>query len=440
MKVRDMKRELESVHGASTRGVLEKDELARRLAEARRRRLPRAEPGPAGSREPVSATLETPLRWASLGENRRVAAEAVAGGAGANTAWGDARGEGGGFEMTVENTSEYATIRVDVVVPPPPPSGTAAPGSLDLLVDTACSGAVLRPEAARRCRLPALRAPVALTGAGGRGAAGGGAAAAATLEFAIQGRRFGPMPAAIQDVGALPPSIDGIVGVSFLSLFESVTMDFVRGVLVLKQARQTAQEGSRASTGEAEPSREGGRRRGTGTVAAETEMELLGPWGICSAPVWLGRRGPVRMLVDTGAACTLLHSPSGPRALGLDPSRDATVVAPLPAGAGAMGGDSVAIRLTHRLYLSSSVTLGSQSPPQPLLPGVKLKRRVAVDMGSIPFLAQLQSYQVGGILGMDVLSQCDAVEMSFRGPRRYLRLLTNGDDDGGSDDDADDSP
>jgi hypothetical protein len=31
---------------------------------------------------------------------------------------------------------------------------------------------------------------------------------------------------------------------------------------------------------------------------------------------------------------------------------------------------------------------------------------------------------------MDVLSQCDAVEMSFRGPRRYLRLLTNGDDDG----------
>jgi hypothetical protein len=210
-------------------------------------------------------------------------------------------------------------------------------------------------------------------------------------------------------------------------------MDFSRDVLILKEPRQNLQHDGSAS----------GRQVTGGVVVAESEMDLLGSWGICSVPVWLGSRGPVKMLMDTGAACTLLHSPMGTRALGLDASRDTSVIAPLPGNAGAMGGDNVAIRLTHRLYLSSSVCLGSKNPQLQLqqVAGVKLKRRVAVDMGSIPFLDQLQPYQVGGILGMDVLSQCDAVEVSLRGPRRFLKLLMCDNENGGRDrEDSCDAP
>jgi predicted aspartyl protease len=436
MTARDVKRELEETHGVSTRGALEKEDLVRRLIEARsRRRMDRQQgSGPVSSSSASSSqagrpnaaetgTISTQLYRTSLGADRRVAAEAVARtGSAESNGWRTAPAQGT-VELAIEPSAEYATIRAEAVVPSKVTSSEARV-DLCLLVDTACSGIVLRPEAVRRCNIPALpTAAVSLTGAGGGSAAG--QPSAVELRLLIEGTRFGPLPAAVQDIGALPPAVDGIIGLSFLSMFDTVTMDFSQERLVLKRQNRASNR-IESSLND---------RQQLASVADESRIDWVGSWGICSVPVWLGSRGPTVLLVDTGAACTLLH-PRGVRDLGLDVRRDTSVIAPLPVNAGAMGSDSVAIRLTHRLYVSTSVGLSASMQPTNLdgkpgaagrqqCAGVKLKRRVPVDIGSIPLLDQLQAYRVGGILGMDILSQCDAIEMSFRGPRPYLKFLVD---------------
>ena len=144
----------------------------------------------------------------------------------------------------------------------------------------------------------------------------------------------------------------------------------------------------------------------------------MGSMGIFMVPVFLGGRGPVQMLVDTGASCTLLNW-KGVDDLGLD--RTSKQLQPI-AAMGAMGSDNMAIQLTHRLNVSSQLSLGSQSTST--LPGVSLAggNRLAIDIGRIPVIDSLQSQGVGGILGIDALMRCGMVRIQCQSPRLAIKL------------------
>ena len=150
---------------------------------------------------------------------------------------------------------------------------------------------------------------------------------------------------------------------------------------------------------------------------------MIGSLGIFAVPVYLGGRGPVDLLVDTGASCTLL-SWKGVGDLGL--SATSSAVKPLTTRMGAMGSDNVALELTHRLHVSSKLQLGSTTAPEE---GLSLagESRLPIDVGRIPILESLASQGVGGILGVDVLMRCSAVRFSCRGSSPQVALLMDSD-------------
>jgi len=111
--------------------------------------------------------------------------------------------------------------------------------------------------------------------------------------------------------------------------------------------------------------------------------------------------------------------------LGLD-QRTSKQVQPIPGAAmmGAMGSDNVAIRLTHRLNVSSQLTIGPRATSG--LSGLSLagSNRLSIDIGQIPILDALQSEGVGGILGIDALMRCALVRLECRSQRYAIRLYT----------------
>lgn len=123
MRVTDLKQRLKELNIA-TGDVFEKGELVQRLVQAQNK-SPTASQTTTTPSEPGGG-LETPLYLTSL-EHRRIAAVNVDGG------------------LTIQPTSDsYATIGVQL------DSGE----TLSLLLDTACSGIVLRPLVVRRYNLP----------------------------------------------------------------------------------------------------------------------------------------------------------------------------------------------------------------------------------------------------------------------------------------------
>ena len=162
-------------------------------------------------------------------------------------------------------------------------------------------------------------------------------------------------------------------------------------------------------------------------VVAQGDLTLVGSLSIYTVATTLGGRGPVTLLVDSGAAHTLLNW-KGVADLGL--SRQSPAVAPLDPRMkmGAMGSDNAVMQFTHRLHVSSQVnfdngnTNNGNSNSQ-LLPGLSLQddRRLPIDIGNIPILDALQSQGVGGILGIDVMMRCAAVQMTF--PKQRITLI-----------------
>jgi hypothetical protein len=151
-------------------------------------------------------------------------------------------------------------------------------------------------------------------------------------------------------------------------------------------------------------------------VVAEAEMALT-KLGIWTADVTLDGRGPVKMLVDSGAASTFLNW-KGVSDLSL--SRDSPLVESLSSPMGAMGSDNVAMELTHRLTVRQNLNLGKR----PSCSGLPLSGDgIAIDIGDIAVLDALSSDNVGGILGIDVLMQCAVVRMTFNGPVPRIKLL-----------------
>jgi len=355
MSIQDIKKELAALQ-ISSKDAFEKEELVRRLYEARQTKHDSAD----------NKCIQTPLYFANMDRDIRVAAVHGA----------------GPTDVTINPSDQpYATIQIQV-------HDSKDDYTLSLLLDTACSGFVLRPEICKKYNMPSLKTPVKMTGAGGTESATG---LTQINKFSLGGETYGPLPAAVQDIGALPNSLDGIIGLSFMNQFAEVEMDFQKGVVSF--FRDTP------------------RPRSDLQVIAKTSMNMLPRLGIYTAEVTLGDRGPVQMLVDSGASSTFL-SWKGVSDLGL--KRDSNFIAPLQSPVGAVGSDNVATQLTHRLNVSSKLNLGLSTTYTGLsLAGAA---RLSIDIGQIPILEGLQGQGVGGILGVDVMMRCAAVRFSFRGP------------------------
>jgi Aspartyl protease len=370
MKIQDIKAELKR-RNVSIQNVFEKEELIRRLAIARQasnRELSNNDDG-------NTACIRTPLYFTTMDEGVRVAAENMDGGI-----------------IVQPSTQPYATMKIQVLNPAKGDSFT-----LSLLMDTACSSFVLKPGICAKYNLPSYSTPVTMQGAAGVTQTTG---LTQIQQFTVpninpQGasRPFGPLPAAVQEIGGLPSAIDGIIGLTFFNQFAAMELDFLEGMVLFYKDQD-------AIPGHSEK-----------VVVADTAMQLVGSLGIYTVPVYFGGRGPVIMLVDTGASCTLLNW-KGVADLGLDRATSPQI-ARIPIPTGAMGSENVAISLTHRLHVSSTLQLGDRSSK-----GIQLESRLAIDIGDIPIFDALPT--VGGVLGMDALTKCDVLRISTRNPARII--------------------
>jgi predicted aspartyl protease len=371
MRAGEIKAELTKI-GVSTVGFLEKEDLVQSLLKSRRETGPNTQstqrvPTPKASPGAITA----PLYFTNLETELKVAAVNVAGG------------------ITVNPSDQpYAAVKIEV-------NEKGKVFSLLLLLDTACSGFVLRPSVVEKHNLPKMSTPVTMTGAGGTTAAQG---LTTISRFAFGGETFGPLPAAVQDIGALPKSLDGIIGLSFLNQFSCLDMDFRNGQVTLYRKGKMPPPSS-----------------ASGSLVSQGTMSMIPGLGIYGVDVFFGGRGPVKMLVDSGAANTFLNW-KGIGKLGI--SRDSNSVKRLDNPMGAMGSDNNVAMLTHRIHVSSTLQLGSKTD------GLSLKneKRLHIDIGDIAILDSLQPYGVCGILGIDALMRCSCVRMTF-GPSRQEVLL-----------------
>jgi hypothetical protein len=151
-------------------------------------------------------------------------------------------------------------------------------------------------------------------------------------------------------------------------------------------------------------------------VIAEAEMTMTN-LGIWIVDVTMDGCGPVKMLVDSGAASTFLNW-KGVSDLSL--SRESPLVERLTSPMGAMGSDNIAMALTHRLTVRQNLNLGVRSSFGGLaISGDGTK----IDVGDIAVLDAMSANNVGGILGIDVLMRCSVVRMVFNGPVPRITLI-----------------
>ena len=215
-------------------------------------------------------------------------------------------------------------------------SAAAAAVTMNLLVDTACSGLVISPTAITRMNnecpnIVQLQSSVGatMTSAGGSQGAGVAKWDDSTTNMMVGGvivqpSNIGSMSnvAAVQDIGALPRGLDGIIGLSFLRNFATVDFDFANGQLCLFE-KDVVPPLPRE-------------------VVAQGKLALT-KLGIYTTQVNLDGR-TVSMLVDTGAASSFLNW-DGVAQLNLD--RNSPLINPIVGSIGAMGADNMALQLTH---------------------------------------------------------------------------------------------
>jgi hypothetical protein len=386
MRVKEIKKELD-MFKVSTGDVFEKEELVSRLVSARLIKHQDRKNQTQDKNNKFSGddgVIVAPLYFTTL-DSINVA-----------TSTGDG--------LRVEPGDQpYATIRVYCE------RGSSQQFSLNLLLDTACSGFVLRPSIVSKHNLPRLSTPVTMTGAGGTA---GSTGLTQINKFALnedaQGTSFGPMPAAVQDIGALPPSLDGIIGLNLLTQFDFVDMDFHNGQIIFYKLGSKATPPSSSSSGETKP-------------VDRAEMQYVSSLGLYTVNVYFDGRGPVKMLVDSGAANTFLNW-KGVQDLGI--RRDSDILQRLSGNTAAMGSDNISMQLTHRLVVSQKIQIGNLNDQGLSLKDCSVKKKhLNIDIGDIPILEQLRGDNVGGILGIDALMRCSRVRMSFRGANKQIELF-----------------
>jgi predicted aspartyl protease len=369
MRVKELKAELKE-RNISTADVFEKDELVKRLYEARQKSPsvpapPSPPPPPQQPSHPTGNVLEGDLLFTSMETGRSIPAY-------------------NRESIQIEGVGEpYPTIQIRV----------EDRFDLTLLLDTACSGFVLRPSIVPKYGLKSYNMGASMTGAGGNVETAG---LAQVGRFSFAGDSFGSMPAAVQDIGALPTALDGIIGLSFLQQFPCSELDVENGkVRLYKTERQPEIPPGMAVVAQG--------------IMSRTKL------GIFTVDVSLDGRGPVKMLVDTGATSSFL-SWQGVADLGLSRS----TVQPLTNRVGALGSDNVAMQLTHTLPVTKLVTFGQT----PIGSGLVAPTDLSIDIGDIAILeSQLKADKVVGILGMDLFLQCSRIRMSFTGTTPRITLL-----------------
>ena len=417
MKVKEIKSELDSMR-VSTSDVFEKEELVQRLYSARimqqreandavddkgneliknkKRRIyddnvdneNLVEESPRGSNDSGhNWSITTPLTYFQLGPSQPVAAR------NSNNLY------------IRPSPGKYAAIKVQMRSKDSSSNNRIVEWML--LVDTACSGLVLSPSAVKRandiCRgmIKIINNAGTMTMAGS--SSGGMTSVAKWDERATQmivggveipnsGMNGGNM-AACQDIGALPVGLDGILGLSFLDQFACVDFDFVNDELRL----------DRTNCNPYIPN--------VDNVVAKGTL-ILTRLRIHAVDVILDGRGPVRMLVDTGAASTFLNR-KGVADMKLSLSSSPQIDTIRGEQIGAMGADNVALQLTHRFILKRRWNLVVPENTLPC-PGIKLNESEVsnIDIGELPVLETLTGDGVGGILGADLLMICDVVRFS----------------------------
>ena len=223
MRVKDIQTELQ-IMGISTKGAFEKEELIKLLISAREER-DRKKQQPSSVSTKYGSSIETgtttilntmdvlvvPMTFSSLQASQPI--------------------QGNDNVFLRPSPGLYASIQLYL-----PSTGH----TLNMLVDTACSGIVVRPLSATRCNLKVVTNPTStITSAGGTTT---NTKVAFLGPFAMDATRFasneqdtiatfGPLPVAVQDIGALPKELDGIIGLSFLQQFTCVDLILVIGNL-----------------------------------------------------------------------------------------------------------------------------------------------------------------------------------------------------------------
>jgi hypothetical protein len=287
--VKQLKEELQALQ-VSTKGAIEKEDLVQRLFEAQNK--PKSSSTPSPDKPAASVPLTTPLLLSSLEQDTPVQAQRF--------------GQDYNFRPSAQ---PYCAIRVKVQGKSLFPIRNDDSSVLTLLVDTACSGVLLKPDVVERLGLPVVTSPVTMTSGGGTASANSQVttldyvsimasnttATATTMGIdatpaSAVGRNLGPLPAVIQDIGALPNSLDGILGLSVLSQFDTLELDFTQSSLSLWEQPPPPPPSSLSYK-----------------KVATAPLHRLGALGIYAVDTWWGGRGPVRMLVDTGV-CNLTSS------------------------------------------------------------------------------------------------------------------------------------
>ncbi|KAL3922796.1 MAG: hypothetical protein SGILL_002009 [Bacillariaceae sp.] len=297
MRVKEIKAELETLN-VSTADAFEKEELVKRLVQARIKNGVSSGGNPSSNAStspkedpiistPQSTSAATNTEGSSSSATDKVSSDNVIVAPLYFTTVDAGRVAAG---VTIQSSDRpYATIQVDVSQSQSSQSSTKFP--LNLLLDTACSGFVLRPSVVEKYKLPQLSTPVTMTGAGGSVGATG---LTQVESFSVSTTTpasptdtnvndFGPMPAAVQDITGLPTALDGIIGLSFLNQFACVDMDFAKGTVSLYK-RGTTPPADDASS----------------KIVGQANMEYISSLGLYTVGVYLGDKGPVKMLVDSG--------------------------------------------------------------------------------------------------------------------------------------------
>lgn len=273
-----------------------------------------------------------------------------------------------------------------------------APGwhKLLMLLDTACSGVVLRPRAARRIGLAIQSSPLIMSGAGGN--LRPDVATVPWLEF--EGERpvrTGAQLFPVQEMNALPDEFDGIAGLSLIKLLGvAVDFDFVASEARFYKQLPAVGPPGRVSLGLADM-----------TYTRD---------GIPTVNLWVNGRGPAKLIVDTGASSTIFGwNKGGIETLGLrrPPLGQGSDTLILLQSTGAMGADGSALELTHRLNLKRA---SFQEDSVVNL----INDKVDIDIGDLPIFKTLSSEGVGGVLGTDVFMQRAVLRIDFFNSRIEL--------------------
>lgn len=434
MKAREIKSQLDSLN-ISTANALEKEELVQRLFRARtssdiadktgapattkkkkkRRYYDVADSSASNTEQPnnnvsytqnndvqssnFDATIKAPFRYFTLDSNKQI------------------RDQASQDIFIRPSPGKYAAVTIKFQS-----KKSLTSVEYTLLVDTACSGIVLSPQAVSRSNgmIQTVKGAASMTTAGG----GQGGYDVATwgdgkgTKFIVGGVDVNEIEgmgnngmmnmAAINDIGALPEGIDGILGLSFLSKFACVDFDFAHGELRLyKMPKDTSMQSDALS------------------CVAEGSLDMT-KLGIYTVDTMLDGRGPVKLLVDTGAAGTFMNW-NGVTDLGY--SSTSQHIEPIKDAIGAMGADNLALKLTHRYVLKRRWNIQTQDTasgvysPGIALRGTEFENGLNIDIGDLPVLDALRSDGAGGILGADLLMMCDVVRfngLDRRSPRITL--------------------